>query len=67
MENIIIRLEYPQNLVKLWMFKHPSQKTLKLKNASNGFPLIGLTHKGYTLLCLRHTFASELLNASMLL
>lgn len=25
----------------------------------------GLSHKGYTLHCLRHTFASELLNASM--
>jgi len=25
----------------------------------------GLTHKGYTLHCLRHTFASELLNAGM--
>ena len=25
----------------------------------------GLTHKGYTLHCLRHTFASELLNADM--
>ena len=25
----------------------------------------GLTHKGYTLHCLRHTFASELLNAEM--
>ena len=24
-----------------------------------------LTHKGYTLHCLRHTFASELLNAGM--
>ena len=27
----------------------------------------GLSHKGYTLHCLRHTFASELLNAEMLL
>jgi len=26
---------------------------------------VGLTHKGYTLHCLRHTFASELLNAGM--
>jgi len=25
----------------------------------------GLSHKGYTLHCLRHTFASELLNAGM--
>jgi site-specific recombinase XerD len=25
----------------------------------------GLAHKGYTVHCLRHTFASELLNASM--
>jgi integrase/recombinase XerD len=26
---------------------------------------VGLTHKGYTLHCLRHTYASELLNAGM--
>lgn len=25
----------------------------------------GLSHKGYTLHCLRHTFASEMLNAGM--
>ena len=27
--------------------------------------LAGLAHKGYTIHCLRHTFASELLNAGM--
>ena len=40
---------------------YPMARALFIKNMQKA----GLSHKGYTLHCLRHTFASELLNAGM--
>jgi integrase/recombinase XerD len=66
--------------LKVWLKKRDPQKenlfygpgrnkTLSYEAARMMFhryiDKVGLTHKGYTLHCLRHTFASELLNAGM--
>ena len=65
--------------LKLWL-KRKDSKTPYLFDGRSGRPLSyeaarmmfikyldasGLSHKGYTLHCLRHTYASELLNAGM--
>jgi site-specific recombinase XerD len=52
-----------------YLFHGPKGKPLSYEAARMTFvkclSRAGLSHKGYTLHCLRHTFASELLNAGM--
>lgn len=52
-----------------YLFYSPGRKNMGYTGARNIFcrylVKIGLAHKGYGLHCLRHTFASELLNAGM--
>jgi site-specific recombinase XerD len=52
-----------------FLFYAPGRSTLSYTSAHQMFTKYlkwaGLAHKGYTLHCLRHTFASELLNAGM--
>lgn len=69
-----------RNALRVWLKRRNKQKeylfygqgsyqTLSYETARRMFEsylkIAGLAHKGYTLHCLRHTFASELLNAGM--
>jgi len=58
-----------RDVYKLMLFYARSRNTMSYAAARAVFvkyiERAGLAHKGYTLHCLRHTFASELLNAGM--